>query len=510
MRKTVFLAIVIAATCAAAVSGGLLIFFKARESRAAETAETAGVQAGPRVSIPRSGGAESGAGDGYGEALSGDSGVYPAFALEAGETALQVLNTDINLDGTYDQVCAIRRGTESEIYIVCAIQNPVTTVYTRLAPVKTSVTQARTLLMYFSDVTGRQGNALVYSGMNSENLQSLGIFLVEEDEQAQGGFQLKEILNLSADGAIQVEEVRRSEAYNLGMAVGASYPVVSYHSIRGQDGAQSAQQIRRTYAWNPSSGVYELSAETRVSAESAGAMIMQRLREGGNETLFSFLKGIWYKSDGSASDVQIGFDLESDEIIFADGQTHEVFASESVSARRYGVYLVAHNSLISSIRRLVDIEITGADEIQVRATDDVRLTIGVDSNWNGSYRRMRNTASSSPISSAQRIAASLEGSNLGWADASGTVYLFEGNVLTTESTDGGKEESKYTIYMMRENPVMQVKARSGENTFYLLREDADGRIAMQETNASAAGVRARNAPEITLTAIQEESAESQG
>ena len=491
----------------AAAAGGLLLFFRMRSGGGGEP----GAQGRPSLSqvvIARSEGAKAGEDErlSSSDELSGAAGgPRPAFPLEAGEQALQVFNVDINLDGTYDQACAVRRGSAPEIYIACAIQDPVTTAYTRLAPVRTEATQLRSLLIYFADVTGRQGNALVYSGLNSSGLQVLGIFSVEEDGAAQAGFRLKEILALSADGAIQVEEAERSEAYNRGMAAGESYPVVSYHSAPSS-GAAGAAQIRRTYEWNPASGVYELSEEARVSAETAGAMVMQRLLDGGDEALFSFFKGLWYKTEGGAQGVQLGFDLAAGEIIFADGQTQEVFESESISARGYGVYLVARNSLIASIRRLVDIEIAGRDEIQVRASDDVRLRIGVDSSWDGAYRRMRNAASPALAANrARRIAAALEGEEGGWRASSGDVYAFKDGILLIEGSSGGEsEERKYAIYMMRDSPVMQVKDAAGDTAFYLLREADEGTIVLQEAAATAVEIKPAAAPEIELKAVAQE------
>lgn len=501
MRKLGFAAIAAIAVCAAAASGALAAFLRGGGGRGAQPADAGGGgRQQARVFAER---AEEGGEAGFAEGAAlagGEARVQTAFALEAGETAVQVLNADINLDGTYDQVCAVRRGAEPEIYIVCAIQNPVTTAYTRMSPVRTAVTQTRTLLVYFADVTGRQGNALVYSGMNSSGLQALGIFSVEEDSGAPSGFSLREMLSITADGAIQIEEVRRSEAYRLGMAAGASYPVVSYHSVPSGD---TAAQIRRTYAWNPASGVYELSAETRISTETAGAMIAQELREGGDDALFKFFKGVWYKSDGGTAGRQVAFDLANGEIIFVGGQTQEVFVSESVSARRYGVYLVARNSLISSIRRLVDIEIAAPDEIKIRATEDVSLKIGVDSDWDGSYRRMKGSPPPSAESASRRLAAILEGAELGWTDsASGAVYVFEGGALTTERPGGAKsEEGKYAIYMMRDAPVMQLKDAGGSRSFYLLREEGEGRVVMQEVAATATELKATGAAEIELAAI---------
>ena len=506
MQKKAFVATISSLVVATAAACGLILFFRMKGGASGE--EDAGARSRPPLSRVAVAGAEAGnEGEAAGELGSSVGRIRPAFPLEAEEVPLQVFSADINLDGTYDQACAVRRGGAPEIYIVCAIQDPVTTAYARLAPVRTGVTQLRTLLVYFADVTGRQGNALVFSGMNSAGLQVLGIFSVEEDGSAASGFRLREMLALSADGSIQVEEASRSEAYRLGMAAGASYPVVSYHSAPSGNAAEAAPaQIRRSYAWNPSSGVYELSSESRVSAETAGAMVMRRLREGGNDALFRFFKGIWYKTEGGAQGVQLGFDLAADEIVFADGQTQEVFEIESASARGYGVYLVARNSMIGSIRRLVDIEIAGQDEIQVRVSDDVRLRIAVDSSWDGAYRRMR-AAAILPMaaSGARRIAALLEGEEGGWRASSGDACAFKDGILLIESASGDEsEELKYAIYMARDAPVMQVRDAAGKPAFYLLREADGGKVVLQEAAVSALELKATAAPEIELAPIAQE------
>lgn len=493
--RTLVLLILTVGILAAAV---VFVFFFRQEPQDAEQNAVP-----PGISIPRAASGEEADAYAGGSGFQESERILPAFSLEADETFIQAVNADINGDGTYDQLCALRRTGESGIRIVCAIQNPVTTEYVRLPPAETSVTQAHTLLMYLADVTGEQKNALVYSGMNAENLQVLGIFAIEQDRNApaQNGFSLREILRVSSDGAISVEETRRSDAYNLGLSAGESFPVISYSSVPGGAGEETGQ-IRRTYNWDPASGVYVLTDERQIPARNTVSAVLQRLREGGQNAFSAFLKGVWLHNSGGP---RVSFDLESGEIIFLDGATEEVFRCENISVRRYGVYLVTRNSLISNIRRLIDIEITGTDELRLRATDDVRLKIGVGSVWDGAYRRMQNTTEAAAENPAERAAALLEEHTASWEDASGRFYSFAGGQLTVSgAADAGPW--KYIIYLMHGQPVMQMQTESGESRFYLLLLPEGGnsgqsgaeRITLREIHPSAGGFKASNVPETVL------------
>ncbi len=459
----------------------------------------------PKTSVPRTGKQEYPEGSNYSEdgIYDNQEQIVPVFPLETGEVFIQAVNADINMDGTYDQICALRQITDSRIYIVCAIQNPVTGIYSRLDPLRTEVTQARTLLMYLADITGEQKNSLVYSGMNSDNLQVLGVYLVEELENKRNSkdsqISFKEILNISADGSITVEEIPRSDAYNLGLANGDSYPVVSYSSVQDENsGDQNFNQMQRTYRWDQEQRIYTLASEKIISARNSGTRVLRKLSEGGVPAFSEFLRGLWYKDSLNAESQQIFFNLEDEEIIFKEEATEEIFRTENISARRYGVYLITKNSLISNIRRLIDIEIIGVDEIKIRVTDDVRLKIGVGSMWDGTYRKLKNFTTLQSDDEAVIFTDKIEKPGSKWTDDAGNSYSFvNGNYTYTGPVNS--ETGKYAVYLIQGEPVMQMKRhKSGETVFYLIENMKDESAVLQEIIPSTNGFTRTNSPAITI------------
>lgn len=501
MRK-IHLFVVITAIGIAAAAGIFTAFFYSGKKHALRREDT-----GARTTaLPLANDADAPAGNAFAadDAYSAQKQPTPVFPLDDGEVFIQAVNADINGDGTYDQMCALRHISDPRIYIVCAIQNPVTGSYTRLPPLHTEIAQARTLLMYMADVTGDQRNSLVYSGINSENLQVMGIYLIEESSGGNAPFvSTKEILNIAADGTITLEETPRSEAYNQGYASGESYHVVSYNSIQdGTEGEHNFDQIQRTYRWDKETGVYVLSGERVISARNAGTRVLRQLIEGGVPAFSAFLKGLWYKTADGPETHQVFFDLDAEEIIFRAGATEEIFQCENISVRRYGIYLITRNRLISNIRRLIDIEITGTGEIRIRVTDDVRLKIGVGSIWDGSYRKLKDFTTAEKEDGAKIIRDKIEAEGTEWTDSAGNTYTFKSGVYTY-STPVNAETGKYTVYVIHGEPVMQMKKHnSGESVFYLIESQETDSAVLREVVPSTNGLKRTNSPALTITARQ--------
>jgi hypothetical protein len=129
-----------------------------------------------------------------------ESRAQPLITINSDETFLQALSTDINKDGTADQICAVKKISEPNIYLVPAIQNPANGEYTRLPEIRTGVTQVRTLLFYILDIIGDRSNALIYSGMTQDNMQSLAVCLPTTDKDGKTAYTT--VADLRADGPI--------------------------------------------------------------------------------------------------------------------------------------------------------------------------------------------------------------------------------------------------------------------------------------------------------------------
>jgi hypothetical protein len=398
-----------------------------------------------------------------------ESKSQPLIFLEEGETFLQAISVDINKDGMADQVCALKNNSDSNIYLVPGLQNPLTNNYTRLESIRTGVTQTRTLLLYSLDIIGDRTNALICSGMTADNLQLLTVYVPVIGVDGSPSF--TSVADLRADGTIDLKEVPRSDAYNLTLTAGESYPIYTYSS--DPDAPQTLNQIERIYKWDKALKRYEQASESRIEGKKIESKLVKQLQGGNLASFEKFLDGLWYMPSSTSNTTRYLFFNETDnEIIFHNGSTEEVFTRESGTARRYGVYLTTRNKSISSIRRLIDIELTGIDEIKIRVLEDVKLKIGVASDFDGVYRKMASNSTivaPSKYPSPQEIRALLDSSEADWTSTDGQVLRTTGNTFTlvvNDRTDTGD----FALLSVGGKPVLQLRteANSKISRFYLI------------------------------------------
>ena len=258
-----------------------------------------------------------------------ESRAQPLIVLEKDETFLQALSVDINKDGTSDQICAIKKNSEPNIYLVPGIQNPQNGDYTRLQAIRTGVTQTRTLLFYSIDIIGDRTNALVCSGMTAENLQLLAVYIPVTGSDGKLAFSA--VADLRSDGSINIQETNRSDAYNLGLTSGDSYPISTYSS--DPDAPETLDQIERVYRWDKTLKRYELASQSKIEGKRIESKLMNKLQDGDIGSFESFLGGLWYMTSTSDSKSRyIYFDTAEREIIFHNGATEEIYTREAGSS----------------------------------------------------------------------------------------------------------------------------------------------------------------------------------
>jgi hypothetical protein len=424
----------------------------------------------------------------------------PMIAIGADETFLQAISTDINKDGSADQICAVKKISESNIYLVPAVQNPATGEYTRLPEIRTGVTQVRTLLFYILDIIGDRSNALIYSGMTQDNIQTLAVCLPTTDKDGKTVYST--VADLRADGPINIQEVPRSDAYNLGLTGGESYPIYLYTS--NPDSPQTLDQIEHIYRWDKNLKRYEQVSESRIEGKKIESRLVRQLQGGNVDSFEEFLTGVWYMNSTSAQGTTkyIYFNPEEKEIIFHNGATEEIYTRQSGVPRHYGAFLIAQNQSIASIRRMIDIELTGIDEISIKVQEDVKLKIGVTSEWDGLYKKMSNTPSAIRNETDQLVDTlkkTLENAPEGWAGTDGSRLGLAGGKYTF-GTSSETESGQYTFLAVKDSPVLQLKpaGKGTKSRFYLAKVDNPAKINLTEVTVTTNGTNLAGPPPVTF------------
>ncbi len=439
-------------------------------------------------------------------ALFDDSRNVPLFVLNHDETFIQALSWDLNRDGAADQISAIKKAAEPYIYLITALQNPITGEYKRTLELRTGVTQTRTLAYYFMDIIGDRTNALIYTGMTADNMQTLAVYLPIQEKDSRVSFQA--IADLRSDGPISIQEIRRSDAYNLGLTGGESYPIITYNS--DPDAPDTLDQIERVYRWNRTIKRYELSSEARIAGKKIESKLIGQLQSGNQESFENFLAGLWYvpESRENSGTRYLFFEPAEDEIVFYQTNTQEVFLKESASPRRYGMYITARNRSIPSIRRLINIELTGIDEIKVKILEDVKLKIAAPSDWDGVYRKMSSNPAAYQTAgdiSTAKVRTALASGRGEWLSSSGQTLLLLDNQYTLK-TSSQQESGSFALLTVFSAAIFQFRPAETdtEDRFYTAKLDSkllpDGSeqqtLQMTEVQISLNGIRYLGASEL--------------
>ncbi|MCR4579071.1 MAG: pallilysin-related adhesin [Treponema sp.] len=405
-----------------------------------------------------------------------ESEKYETFVpLLSGETLLSTLTLDINNDGYDDEVIIIRRVDSQNIFIVPAILNSETGTYSRLEVISTPFTRMRAFSYMGMDVTGEHKNALIYQGVDNDGNYVMDIL---QCMVINGKNSMVSIGKFSCDGTVFIQQVERSESYELSLSKGESFSVWVYKSDREEGDTETSaaalNQIQQEYRWNPSAQHYTIAQEIKVTAGRLAAKELSRIQDGTVETFGAFLSGLWYKTSNTDGNIRyLFFDYDNNEIIQLVSDVQEVYEWEDSKIRHNGIYLTAVNADIMSLTRRFDIALVNVDEIKVTVRDSVNLLIKENTMWDGEYKKMSLQSrfdEGEKDSSLDTYKKELINS-LGWLSADSSVSMtFDKFRYTFESSEF-KDEGVYALQKIGDSHVIQLRSDSGAsplNEFYEL------------------------------------------
>lgn len=434
-----------------------------------------------------------------------DTQAQPFIVIENDETFLQAITVDLDKDGASDQICAIKKANDPRIILIPGMQNPLTGVYTRLNTITTGITQARTLMLYTLDLTGEHTNTIVVSGISQDNMQVFAAYLPETDQNGQT--LLEPIINLRADGSITIQDINRSDAYNLGLSSGDSYPIYTYNS--DTSAPETLDQIESVYRWNKIIKRYTKVSETKVPGKKIESKLVNQLQTGNIDSFQDFLNGLWYMpTSASSNDTNqktIFFNFIENEIVFFDTNTESIFIKESGASRRYGLYVSTKNSSIPSIKRFIDIELTGIDEIRVKVIEDVQLKITVASSWDGIYRKK--SLYSTETQNTTKIQGLFEKPLDSWVSQEGAILKTEANNRYSLVKNKIEETGVFVVLQINGDQLLQLKPDTkNSSTFYRIEakknKDTIHQLILTEVKVSTKGVQKTTNQALTWTLNQ--------
>ena len=458
------------------------------------------------------------------ELLARQEAMSAKIALGEGEVIVSVLNGNFGRNQIEEQFVAYRNlmEMESPIYITFIHYDQKARQYKRLWSSQTAASRPGTISLYTMDMLGDRSTCVLLSGMNGLGEHTLTIFRMnsaqiyseqENTSQNQESAQtvtdyFSKIAEIRIDGNVNVKEIARSQAYQMGISQGESYSIATYG--RDFESSNIMDQVEIIYTYNTGNGLYEQTNRTKIP----GIQIEQRrVREllGNAKAFETFIDGLWYymTPQGTIDKHQyIFFNPANREIIFYGDETQQVFNWQNSAATRYGLYISSQNISVTTLRRSIDIELESLESIKVRVFEDVLLKIGVNTPWDGSYRK-----AGSPENRTQKPqAAGTAFIDAVYDSSIGRIQFFPNGSYEINAS-GTSRRGNYTFFSVNNNRLLELRSAASDSTpireTYIIGAEAgsagqtpEQTLTLLRARIGARGVERLHEAPITLTLQQ--------
>ncbi|MBQ4555300.1 MAG: pallilysin-related adhesin [Spirochaetaceae bacterium] len=290
-------------------------------------------------------------------------------------------------DQVDDQVCVVKKAGNEKLILLVGLYNNITASYSRAAEIETPISQFNTFTFSCLDIVGQHQNAIVITGFSDEKKTVMQVYLPTISRQS---MTLEKIADFSTEGTLFIQESSRSDAYSLNQAMGESFPIIE-NCPDPNAGSNSMDQLQITYKWNPQTRIYERTTIQKIPGRTINAQELSKILDGTVATFSKFLDGLWYKSSGNSKEMRyIFFDTENNEIVCFVNESQEVYSINTSWMRRNGITMTTENKSMSALSRSFAVTLVSTDEIKIKATDDLKMTIGEETLWDGNYKKQDN------------------------------------------------------------------------------------------------------------------------
>lgn len=391
--------------------------------------------------------------------------------LGSGEIAAAALSEDFDSDGSEETIIAYRNMLieNNPIYLTYIDYEENTKQYNRIWSAPTQVTRPGTISLFTKDLTGDRSVCVILTGMNGEGEHTMTIFKIVKSPNNE--IDINRIADIKIDGTISIVEIERTQAYQLGLTNGASFDIKGRG--RDTDSSNEFDQIEITYSYSREFGRYIRNGVNRIPGAQVEAARLNRLLNATAAEFEQFVSGLWYRAATDTpenSRQYIYFDTSGRELIFYDNNTQQVYKWLSSTSTRYGLYISSQNISVGTLRRVMDIELESVDSVRVKIFEDVRMKIGLNALWDGTYRKVSSAKKTGETPSVNPFIDGEYSSSLGTV-----AFLPDGKYIINRSER--TRTGRYAFFMLD----------GGEYLELLPDETADGRLVPVRSGSGADG-----------------------
>ncbi|GHV19768.1 hypothetical protein FACS189494_02190 [Spirochaetia bacterium] len=433
------------------------------------------------------------------EYIAAEEAAKMKITLEEGENAISSLSEDFDGDSIEEQVILYRNILKNgtPLFLTYIDYNEDEKKYKRIWSEPTPVTQHGTSSLWTTDLIGDRSVCILVSGMNTEGQHTLTVLRLSKPDQDSN---FSRIAQIKIDGAISIMETERTQAYQLGIANGVSFDI----QARGKDSASrnDFDQVEITYSYNTERNQYVQKTVTHIPGSQLAAKQLRDLLGGGKTEFEQFVDGLWYHvTDGGSidNDRYVYFNTLDREIIFYDENTQQVYNWLNSTSTRYGLYVSSQNISVATLRRIMDIELESIDSIRIKVFEDVRMKIGINAPWDGSYRKASSIKHKETVKQ-KHIDPYTEGE---YISRLGMIKFFLNGDYTLD-LNGTVKQGKYVFFMLEDEEILNltgITENSPSETYRVMR-NKDGEAKTSDFSIERIGLTTRGMQEYHEAEIQ--------
>ena len=346
---------------------------------------------GPRVVIPEEQ-EPAGASDGRSASPTQLHTPTAKVALGSGEKLIAVVDVNLNLERTDEQILITKEGSDPRIHVSVVEYDTVLQAYRRTWEDVTSATDERYFSVSTNDVIGDHGLEIICQGTTQDNRLTMDVFRRTISEGTRLSYAL--IFSTTAVGDIDIVVEQRSQAYLSGDADGKPFAIVV--SSPDMESPDSLDIIKTTYRWSTKDKRYLAAGETRIQGETVEREQLQELFSSNSpDKYLAYLKGSWIRrqegeeSQGSGELLRIAPEEQLLQIYSAEGRVEEEYRWDNADAYYRNVTIRnARNTILPDIARSFRFSVESLQEVSVT----VQNVIDAADFWKATYRRVSDDA----------------------------------------------------------------------------------------------------------------------
>ncbi len=244
----------------------------------------------------------------------------PRIPMDSKDRVLEVLNVNLDLDVTDEQIVVLKNGGNSNtpLRIVVIDFDPIRNIYFKSWESKTNAVNAHDFTLSLKDLVGDHNLEIVLQGTNGNGELAIDIFRKSPSPNGLGLY-FENICSIISNGIIEIKEVERSESYQLGQKNGVSFPIVAYNHDPESNNVMDL--VKMTYYWKYPKNHYILSSVQNIPGKKIEEKRLKDLFTSGNvKTFEDFLSGPWYYTKSGKHAEIISFSPEKKRInIYSQG-----------------------------------------------------------------------------------------------------------------------------------------------------------------------------------------------